>query len=593
MPYISDEQLEQVREAVDIVQIISSCVPLKKAGRNYKGLCPFHKEKTPSFMVSSEKQIFHCFGCHEGGNAFHFLMKFEGIGFVEAVATLAEQAGIRIKKEGASQGTDFAREKKLLARVNRIAAEFYFNQLHQTDEAKRARDYLDDRKFRSEIVQRFLLGYAPSAGRQLVRHFETKKVPLALAEKAGLIRKGRDGSYYDFFRGRIIFPIRGARGEFIGFGGRVIGKADENQPKYLNTAESPLFQKGKGVYGLFEGRDALRDQASAIIVEGYFDVIALFQAGFETAVAPLGTALTPEQVKRLARHVRQLVVVFDGDAAGLKAAWRSLATILPERVAARVIALPQGEDPDSFLQKNGVEEFERAHLAAPGMMDYFIGKVVSESGRDNLGKTEAVRKLLPLLQLVPDEVEKSLYINSLSDKLGLTQEVLRRELQSRARKERNFQARPSDETGRHRELRLTPFEQDLLQALLSNVPGVRGLLEEVVPEDWRLPELKTYWPKLRESVAQGHSPQELLESAEDADMRRLLTGLMVAAEESDGEVLVEACRRSLQRHHLEARRHELTRQIREAEVAADQHRMEALLTEKNRLLKKMNEVAVR
>ncbi len=588
MGLIPDEQLEKIREGVDIVAFVSEYLPLKQSGRNHKGLCPFHTEKTPSFMVNADKQIFHCFGCGEGGNVFTFLMKFEGISFVEAVQALGERVGVDIRFDGRNDETQSLQLKKRYARVNHLAAEFYFNQLHdESGSGRQAADYLKQRGIEARTAQHFLLGFAPSSGRELARYLESKKVPLELAEKVGLLRRGDDGHYFDFFRGRLIFPIRNSAGQFIAFGGRSL--SDDQQPKYLNTPESPLYHKGREVYGLFEARTSLREAQQALIVEGYMDVLALAQHGFTHTVAPLGTALTADQVKRLSRHSQELVVIFDGDQAGLKAAWRSLETTSPLGIPTRIFSLPEGEDPDSFIRTEGRENFGAGLLAAPALMDYFIDKVVAQSPADNVGKVQAARKLVPQLARIVEEVEKGLYIQRLASKLGLTEAVIRREITALGHRGRNFVQAPADDIDarRHKGVRLTPFERDLLRAVLSNVEGAAALRDELEAGDWQHTVLRGLWPGLQAALDQGRSPAEILGGLADEGLSQELTELLLSdssVDAGEAEDLVTSCRQRLQRQHLVAQRQNLASQLRKAEAEADTGRVIELMTEHNRLL---------
>ena len=596
MPLIPDEQLEQIREATDIAQLISEFITLKPAGRNFKACCPFHQEKTASFVVSPEKQIFHCFGCGVGGNAYHFLMKFDGIEFIEAVQTLAERSGIQIRTEKGGASTANQRKKKLLKRVNRLSAEFYFNQLHDEEIGKLARRYVSERDLSEKTVKHFLVGFAPESGRALLRHLESKKVPLDLAVEAGVLRKGRDGHTYDFFRQRLIFPIRNSQGDFIGFGGRIIGggsAAHDDQPKYLNTAESPIYHKSHEVYGLHEARAALRHEGKAFIVEGYTDVLALAQAGLTHVVAPLGTALTAEQVKRLKRSVSELILVFDGDEAGLKAAWRALEVVTPLEVPTRIVALPTGEDPDSFVQKHGIAGLSGQALAAPALMDYFIDSIVGEKPADNLGRLAAVRRLLPPLRLVPGNVEKSLYIQRLADKVGLPAEAVHQEVTAGAKRIRNFSPEVADDgdAKRHTALGLTPFERDLLQALLSNDMKAAEIIAEIVPDDWRDSQMSRFWPTLKEGLTAGRPIAEILGDITEASLRQRMTGAIMASQGPvEGAVtdFVVLCLDRLRRQHMKALHADLSRQIREAEASADHERLEKLMNETNRLLKQVD-----
>lgn len=355
---VPDHKLEEVKAATDIVDVVSDYVRLKRAGSNFKGLCPFHDEKTPSFNVNPSLGIYKCFGCGEGGDAIAFVQKVEGLGFLEAVRLLAARAGIEIPEEGAAgqEGT----ESDSLLHALRFAARFYFHHLTQTDEGRdRGLAYLRARGFTAETIKQFGLGYAPDTWDALLQAALTAQIEPEILEKAGLVLpRKQGGGYYDRFRGRVLFPILSHVGKVLGFGGRVLDEASD-QPKYINSPETRVYQKGRVLYGLFQGKQAIRSAEEAVLVEGYTDVIALHQAGVQNVVAASGTALTSDQVRMLGRYARRVVLLFDADAAGAAAALRSIDVILQEGLSAYVVSLPDGADPDAFARAHGGEELRR------------------------------------------------------------------------------------------------------------------------------------------------------------------------------------------------------------------------------------------
>ena len=372
--------IEQLLAQTDIVQIIGQRVPLKKAGRNYVACCPFHSEKTPSFNVVPTKQFYHCFGCGASGDAIRFLQEYDGLSFIEAVEALAQQVGLqvpyqKISPEQAAQQKQQASLYDLMAH----AARFYRQQLRNHPEAERAKVYLRERGLTPEIAKRYYLGFAPPGWNSLDQAFSPINVYEPSLEAVGLrIRKeGRQGTY-DRFRNRIMFPIRDVRGRVVGFGGRVLG---DEKPKYLNSPESPIFHKGQVLYGLYEMHQARAKPELIIVVEGYMDVIALAQHGFPNAVATLGTAVTEAHLDRLYREVDTVVFSFDGDEAGRKAAWKAVELLLPrlsERQSARFLFLPAGEDPDSWVRKQGVAGFQRQLDEAPPLVDFIVEQIVAQ-----------------------------------------------------------------------------------------------------------------------------------------------------------------------------------------------------------------------
>ena len=346
--YIPEDRIEEIRNRINIVDLVSEYITLKKAGRNFLGSCPFHKEKTPSFTVNAEKQIYHCFGCGEGGNAFSFLMKINNMTFPEAVRHLAGKMGIVLpSREFTPEEKSRHDLRESLVRVNQLAAVFYAKTL-RTAAGSRGRGYLETRGIRQDIVDTFRLGYAPEGWRGLRDHLQREKITLKHAEQAGLLVARNDGDCYDRFRGRLMFPIEDINGNVIAFGGRIIG---EGEPKYLNSPESAVYVKGRHLYGLARAKSAIRKDETLIIVEGYFDLLALWNAGISNVVATLGTALTREQVDLIRRYTASVAVTFDTDAGGKAALERSMSLFLERGLKARAVVLPDGKDPDEFVSR--------------------------------------------------------------------------------------------------------------------------------------------------------------------------------------------------------------------------------------------------
>ena len=416
--YISEDKITEIKNQADILDIVSESVLMKKAGRNYVGLCPFHSEKTPSFTVSPDKQIFHCFGCGEGGNVFNFFMKLEGLTFPESVRRLAGRYGIDIPSQFLTpvQKQRMSEKEHLLA-INRMAAEFYQRYLLKNQAGGAARDYFVKRGITKETCQRFGLGCAPDGWEHLVRFFMMKRISLPLAEKVGLLvaRDQKEG-FYDRFRNRIIFPIHDAGGRIIGFGGRVM---DDTLPKYLNSPESPVYNKSNSLYGLDRARQACREADSVYIVEGYFDLIRLHQSNVENVVATLGTALTETHIRILKGYARKAVLVFDSDNAGIRAAHRSIDLFMSAEMDAKVMVLPQGHDPDTFLAEYGYDEFIRYADNASGMMQFLMSAAIEEHGLSIEGKTKILKQMQQPLAAIRDGVARSLYAKELAERINV------------------------------------------------------------------------------------------------------------------------------------------------------------------------------
>ncbi len=426
--YIPEDKISEIKNTADIVDIVSESVILKKTGKNYIGLCPFHAEKTPSFTVSPDKQIFHCFGCGTGGNAFSFLMQQEGLSFPEAVRVLARRYGIEIPVQNMSpeQKRRISEKESLLA-VNQMAMDYYQTLLRSTA-GKTAMQYLKERGMSKESVDDFKLGYAPGGWDNLTNIFLKKKIAPALAEKAGLIvsRKGKDG-FYDRFRNRIIFPIYSVNTQLVGFGGRVL---DDALPKYLNSPETPLYNKSRSLYGIHRAKQPCRQRDTVYIVEGYFDLLALHRYGIENTVATLGTSLTPEHVRLLKGYAARMVMVYDSDEAGIKAVLRSIGTFKREEVDARIIVLPKGYDPDSFIMKFGHESFMKIASKSQGIMSFLIDSAVNKHGLSNEGKIRIVQELKEPLSTVSDKVARSLYVKELAERVGVDEAAVQAEVRA-------------------------------------------------------------------------------------------------------------------------------------------------------------------
>lgn len=425
--YIPEEKISEIRNSADIVHIISEGITLKKAGRNFLGLCPFHTEKTPSFSVSPEKQIFYCFGCGVGGNVFGYIMKREGLSFPEAARQLAKRYGIDLPDRTLTPDQKKRMsERESLMNINQQAMNFYHKVLLETPAGKRALAYLAKRGMDKEIITRFLIGYATDNWDRLTRFFENKRVPMKLVEKSGLIisRKSKNG-FYDRFRDRVIFPIFSAAGQVIGFGGRVL---DDSLPKYLNSPETPVYNKSRNLFGLYQARNRCREKEVVYIVEGYFDLIALHQNGIENSVATLGTALTTEHARMLKGLVGssgKVILLFDSDEAGLKAAERCIEIFDKEYVNAQILILPAGHDPDSYLMKFGSESFRKlSRDSAKGIITFLIDSAISKYGLSLEAKIKILSDLQKPLAALHDKADRLIYIKELSERIQIEESAI-------------------------------------------------------------------------------------------------------------------------------------------------------------------------
>jgi len=471
MGRINRETIEEVRAAANIVDVVGSYVSLRKRGKNYLGLCPFHGEKEPSFTVSDEKQIFHCFGCGASGSVFDFLMRTRNVGFAEAVKELANRFGIVLPQAGETKQAKRMREMaERLRQVNELAAGYYNRTLLDKNAGEIAREYLRDRGLGQEAIEDFQLGYAPKSWDGLKRFLLGKRVDWNIAVQAGLLVKKSEQDGYDRFRHRLMFPIKDMSGRTIAFGGRAL---DDSLPKYLNSPETPIFHKGRTLYGLATAREACRQNKTALVVEGYFDLLAIYNQGIHQVVAPLGTALTRQHVRLLSRLAPQAVLVFDGDEAGMQAAMRSLELFLRERMEVRLLGLPEGMDPDDFLAKEGREAFHQLLKEVRPLMEVFLEQSLADYDGTVEGRLKVVRTVTPMLRLVDSRVTQEGYLRMLDQRLGVSEEVLRAELDLGKR------VSPASAGGRKvaQEQRIPVWEEEILR-ILVHYPNWIPVLEE-------------------------------------------------------------------------------------------------------------------
>lgn len=418
--------IDDLLDRVDIVDVVNGRVPLKKAGKNYKACCPFHDEKSPSFTVAQDKQFYYCFGCGAGGNALGFVMEFDRLDFLPAVEMLARNAGLEIPRE-AAQDPQISKQKDNLYSILTESDRYFRQQLRTHAGAASAVDYLKARGLSGQVAAQYGMGYAPPGWDNLLKAVGTDEQRTALLNESGmLVIKPEEKKQYDFFRHRITFPIRDQRGRTVGFGGRVL---DDSKPKYLNSPETPVFSKGRELYGLYEARQKLKEIPCLIMVEGYMDVIALAQFEINNAVATLGTALTESHLQKIFRYTSEIVFCFDGDSAGRKAAARALDTALPEMrdgVSAKFLFLPDGEDPDTMVRQLGKQEFNEQIDRAQPLSEFLFEQLsdgIDSSTAD--GKARLSKVCAPQINRIPQGVFRQLMLEELSSRTGISAENLR------------------------------------------------------------------------------------------------------------------------------------------------------------------------
>ncbi|HXZ86880.1 MAG TPA: DNA primase [Myxococcota bacterium] len=416
MGRIPEQVVAEIRERADIVQLVGRYVTLRRSGSRFWGLCPFHSEKTASFQVNEDKQIFYCFGCGAGGDVFAFRMKQEGLDFPDAVRALARELGIAIPEARGAENQSAAAH-----RANDAACAFFRAELRGANGGA-ARQYLAERGVSQDLVERFQIGFAPPGWDGLVAHLRRSSLPIADAEAAGLVARRQTGDgHYDRFRARVVFPITDASGQIAGFGGRALG---DDTPKYLNSPESAVYKKSRVLFGLAQALDAIRQSGRVIVVEGYFDLLALHRAGLHEVVAPCGTALTQSHAHRIRRYAEEVVLLFDGDAAGQAAAERALPVLLAEGLRVRAAFLPLGDDPDTLLAKSGVAALRACVDSAVPLLDHLIERALKDAAGHAWDAADAARSLAPYLRAIGDPVERAAYVRQLSSQLEIPPSAL-------------------------------------------------------------------------------------------------------------------------------------------------------------------------
>jgi DNA primase len=457
---IPDHIKEQVKSAADIVEVVSDYVKLRRAGNGYTGLCPFHNEKSPSFNVSPHLGIFKCFGCGESGDVFSFLMKHDGVSFTEAIRMLGERYGVEVPEEQKPEFDENYRLKEGIFHALSYAGKFFFKQLTQTDEAKKALEYLEKRGFTRETIIAYGIGFAPDRFDGLLKSAIDTGIKEEYLHEAGLIKYGRNGeSAYDAFRNRIMFPIFNASGKVIGFGGRIMNTSDgmtpKNTPKYINTAQTKVYNKSEVLYGIHVAKNEIRKYGEAILVEGYTDVISLHQAGVKNVVASSGTALTVEQLRILHRFGENLLMIFDSDNAGQNAMSRGLDLALKEGLNVRLLQLPEGEDPDSFVKTNARKGFEKyKDQFAQDFIEFSINKAKSDNRwEDPFHKKTIINEILRSIAHIPDEITRETFVQRLSELSNLGTRPLFEQLNTQIAVllQSNERAKKSDERFKQRE----------------------------------------------------------------------------------------------------------------------------------------------
>jgi len=581
---IPQNLLDDILSRVDIVEIISAYLPLKRSGRNFKANCPFHQEKTPSFMVSPERQIYHCFGCGESGNAFKFLMRHERMEFPEAVEFLAKKTGV-VLPESSKEDTKTVSIGTQLYKVNELTALFYENNL-QAAEGLKARDYLSKREVSPETARTFKIGLAADKWDGLINYLRGKGVPISVIEKAGLILSKDSGGFYDRFRNRLIFPIFDIRNRVLGFGARVL---DNTLPKYINSPETPVYTKGNHLYGLNLSKDAIREKDFAVIVEGYLDFIMPFQNGFKNIVASCGTALTEEQAKLLKRYTRNVVMVYDADAAGQLAALRSLDIFIEEEMDVKVVSLPHGFDPDSFVRKSGIASFIDLVNKAESLFDYKLGVLKTRYNYKEIeGKAKISAGMLETIAKFKNAILKAEYLKKLAQDLNVGEDALFQEIK-KVKEVKSYAA--SEKPLPMKKLIISPTEKLLIKMMLEEKDLIQHIKDSVEPADFQDERASRIASIMFDLLEQGKhiEPSLLINHLPEDDISQFVCESMFSSldlAQQDKEKVVDDCIQRMKSERLNLKKHQLHEEIRLAQHAGDQERLDKLMQEFDYLVKK-------
>ncbi|MET0152542.1 MAG: DNA primase [Candidatus Binatia bacterium] len=574
---VGDDVIADVRERASIVELVSRYTALKRTGRNHQGLCPFHSEKTPSFSVSEERGVFYCFGCQASGDVFRFVMLKDGLTFPEALERLAREAGVELPKRPADERREQGRERFL--RVNAFATKFFQRALWEGPSGTAVRDYLAKRKVREDTARSFGLGYAPAEG--LSQGLEKAGAPLADAESLGLVgRSTRGAGWFDRFRNRLMFPITDLAGKTIAFGARQLG--DHDGPKYLNSSDSVLFHKGRSVFGLAAARDAIHEERRVIVVEGYLDVIALAQAGIRNVVAPLGTALTSDQIRLLRRFTDDFLVLFDGDRAGIAAAARSFSPFAEVGIFAEAVFLPEGHDPDTYVNEAGADATRKLFEHPVPLVDHFL-RSLAPPDSSLAARARAAQAVAELGERIEQPIFAGLFRRRAADYLGLPEEQLKRRPSGRRAPPPVASDRAAEAPPPVRRAALPRPESMILELLV-----VHGDLKTKLPpnvEDlFTSEEARAMLAKVREAgegdAARSDLVGELPRDAADRVAKAWLGEVELYAEP---ERLLADSIAALGTRARDARRRALTQEIAEAERRGNDAERRALVEEKRRL----------
>jgi len=587
---IPQNLLEDILSRVDIVELISGYMPLKRSGRNFKCNCPFHHEKTASFTVSPDRQIYHCFGCGAGGNAFSFLMQYEKFEFLEAVEQLAKKSGVSLP-EAKREDPGLTNLITQLYKANELSASFYNAHLNSPAGAG-ARNYLLKRGIKEEVIKEFKLGAAPDKWDSLMLHLKSQGLSLSVMEKAGLIIPKRGGGYCDRFHNRIIFTIFDIKSRVLGFGGRVLpaganSSSGDALAKYVNSPETQIYIKGRNLYGLNFSKDHIRQEDCAIVVEGYLDFLMPFQEGAKNIVASLGTALTTEQARLLKRYTSNVVMIYDPDSAGEAATLRTLDIFIEEEMNVKVASLPKGLDPDLFVRQQGIAAFKQKVSSALDLFDYKLSVLTGRFDKGKAqGKAGIVAEMLPTINRFKNAILKTEYLKKLSSELKVREEDLLQELK-KIKGEKDYSAEPGK--AQRKELVINPAEKLLIKLMLEEAEVIEFIREHLQPGDFQDAVASRIASIIFDLAQQGKKvePSVLISYFGEEAVSRLIceSTLMTEVNSNNKERVVNDCVNRLKDNRLRLKKDTLQEEIKKAQSLGEEEKLHELIEEFNNLTK--------
>lgn len=565
MAFYGDDIVERVREASDIVDVISAYLPLKRKGRNYWARCPFHQEKTASFSVSPDKQIFHCFGCHKGGNVFSFIIEYEKLPFPDALKLLAARANVQLPEKGEVRET---REFDQLYWAHEVAMKFFQEHLL---ESRKSLEYLKLRKLTDATIEKFKIGYAPESWDAFLHYAKQKSLTESDLERAGLVIKKENGGYYDRFRDRLVFTVFNTAQKPIAFGARTFDPKD--QAKYINSPETPLYHKASILYGLSHSRGDIRRAEEAIVVEGYFDFLSLYQQGVTNVVASSGTAFTPEQARLLGRSASSVVLMFDADSAGQQAAIRSVDFLFEAGLDVKVVKLPAGEDPDSIARKGGKAAIEEQLARAKSYVEFTNSTLPDRFEKMSLNdKDRAIKRLTTLAGRIEDEIRRELFLQEIAKWYNIGIDLVRRGVRI---EERRPMMNPRETTG-------SPLDRDFVALLLQRGELVQSAAEKVAPTDFEDQTLADIYSLilLVHEDDQPLTPSQLIDKVSETPKKELIAALVAKDFQStDLNQVYTDLVIAFHRRHRTKRMTELKRLLKEAELENDEEQINFYMNE--------------